>query len=70
MKKVFIIQKLILTIYFGVSTGILFAQQNKLDQEDKIIFSKNGTIKYIKFVEDETLHYETSQGKEIKFKAH
>jgi len=42
MKKNFIIQKFILTIYFGVSIGILFAQQNKLDQEDKIIFNKIG----------------------------
>jgi len=67
MKKVFIFYKLILTIFYLVgSPGILFAQQ--LDQEDKIIFSKNGTIKYIKFGEDETLHYKTSQGKEIEFK--
>jgi Zn-dependent metalloprotease len=67
MRKVLIFYKLILTIFlFSGFVWHLFAQQ--LDQEDKIIFSNNGTIKYIKFGEDETLNYETSHGKEIEFK--
>jgi Zn-dependent metalloprotease len=67
MKKIFI--SIISIICFFGSNRILYAQQNIPDQDTKIHYSKNGTIKYIKFGKNETLLSKTLQGETVVYHA-
>jgi hypothetical protein len=71
--NLFIMKKIIISIisiicFFG-SNSVLYSQQNTKDQDDNTHYNKNGTIKYIKFGENETILSKTLQGEIVIYNA-